>query len=64
MFVMQVAALGTNLISLPGTLWFYQEQDNVPSQVGCLAERTHVEAAGAAEALHSPGGLWQPPGGH
>lgn len=57
-FVIQVAALGTNLISLPGTPWFYQEQDKVPSQVGCLAERTQV---GAAEALLSPGGLWQPP---
>lgn len=37
------------------------KQEEIPSQVGCLADRTHVEAGGAAEALHSSGGLWQPP---
>lgn len=79
-FVIQVAALGTNLIS---HLWRTMKQERgtprslpcqeppgfitsrtrppLPSQVGCLAKRTHVEVAGAAEALHSPGGLWQPP---
>lgn len=52
--------------SLPGTPWFFirsreaTKQDKIPSQVGCLAKRTHVEVGGAAEALHSPGGLWQP----